>query len=243
MHSGKNTASWQGERLGVNVLHSRAGVAQQIVVENGQGVILFDAGDGTVRDMLRQGIAPDRIAGIFVTHGHFDHMGGLHSLLGFMRMLDRQAPLDICAPAGCTEVHAVVEGFKRCYPDSVPFELSVTNLEPGQSVCVADMDVICYSVVHSGSVGQGHVLDRIPAAGYRITCDDETVAITGDTGNCQSLKELIEGADMALIEATFSSGTHVSEEMIERVHLTEEIAEQLGQLAKNHILVHRVKKD
>jgi hypothetical protein len=44
--------TWQGKNLIVKILYSYPGVAQQIWVENKVGAVLFDAGDGTLRDIL-----------------------------------------------------------------------------------------------------------------------------------------------------------------------------------------------
>ena len=234
--------TWQGQHLGVKVLHSFAGVAQQIAVSCNEGTLLFDAGDGVLRDLLDNDISLRSIAAVFITHGHFDHMGGLHSLLGCMRMIERSDRLPIHIPEGCTEVKEVVDGFLRCYGGSMPFDLSCREVRPGEIIAFAGMEVIGYAVTHCGSVGKGTILPQIPAVGYRIACQGEEVAVTGDTGNCPGLKDLVTGVDLAVIEATFPAGAAPSPEMIECVHLSEDIAHQVGALAKEHILVHKIRK-
>src|SRR5439155_18389314 len=52
--------------------------------------ILFDAGmapDGAVENMRRLELRPDGIEAIVLSHGHFDHTGGMH---GFARALGRR---------------------------------------------------------------------------------------------------------------------------------------------------------
>jgi len=243
MKTGGNTNTiWRGEHLKVQILFTRAGLAQQIWVENESGALLFDTGDGTLRDIIDSGLDLKKLKALFYTHGHFDHMGGLHSLLGFLRMVGRKEPLPVNAPEGCTEVFSAVVNFKRCYPESIPFKLPCLELQDHEKIDTADMTVEAWPVIHYGSVENGVIQDQIPAMGYRISCRGETVAISGDSGLCDSLRELVKGVDLAVIEATAEKKTDLSEAMLEKVHLAEDVAAELGRSAKEFILVHKGKR-
>jgi ribonuclease BN (tRNA processing enzyme) len=67
------------------------------------------------------------------------------------------------------------------------------------------------------------------------------VAITGDTGDCDSLPDLVGDADLAVIEATYAGETGISADALRRVHLTESRAVELGRMAKEHMLIHQVR--
>jgi len=234
--------SWQGRNLSVDILTSAAGIAQQILVRSEEGWVLVDVGDGALRDLLTRGYDPACLRGILITHGHFDHMGGLHSLLGFLRMIGRAEPLDICAPPGCTEVVSAVNGFISCYADSIPFQIRRVEIDNGDSIYLAGLDIVAHAVVHCGSIDGGEILPPIPANGYRITRKGECVAISGDTGDCPAVRQLVAGADLAIIEATYASEADVDPRMTTCVHLTEALASQIGQTAGEYILAHRVQK-
>ena len=235
----ESSHSWQGKSLRVHVLHSRAGVAQHIWISNDHGAVLIDAGDGLLRDILAGRLGFDRIRGIFFTHGHFDHMGGLHTLLGFLRMIGRKDPLPIAAPEGCTEVFSTVDEFKRCYAGTIPFDISCKTIQPHEISRIAGMSLEAYPVIHCGGIEGSEILKQIPAFGYKISYKGETVAISGDTGDCPSLRELVTGADLAILEATYESSDEVSSETLRKVHLSEDLAEEIGHLAESHILIHK----
>jgi len=231
--------SWRGQALSVDVLHSVSGVATQILVGFADRSLLVDVGDGCLRDLLARDHDLGGLAALVFTHGHYDHIGGLHSLLGFLRARGRTQPLTVIGPRGCAELWSSLDTFQRCYPDSVPFGIARTQLEAGDTVAVGQSTLTAFGVVHSGSILGGKVLDAIPALGYRLGFGGETVAFTGDTGKCDSLTQLVSGADLAVIEATLPNSAGVAPELLERVHLSTDLAHELGKLAKHYLLVHQ----
>jgi ribonuclease Z len=234
---------WQGKNLRANVLFSRAGVAQHIWINSEKGAVLIDTGDGLLRDILATKLDLAQIKGIFYTHGHFDHMGGLHSLLGFLRMVGRIQPLPVYAPAGCTEVKSMLDSFINCYRGSIGFDLNYHELQPMATVEVDDMTVIAYPMIHCGSIAGSDVLDQIPAVGYRIAANGESVAVSGDTGKCPPLEALVRDADLAIVEATYLSSESISADVLAKVHLSEDVAREIGRLAGELIIVHRGHRD
>ena len=70
----------------------------------------------------------------------------------------------------------------------------------------------------------------------------EMVALTGDTGSEADLEGLVSGTDLAIIEATYGAGDEWSYEELRRVHLSESEARRLGALAKEYMLVHRIRE-
>jgi len=61
--------------------------------------LLFDAGEGTQRQMMRFGTGFGATA-LFVTHTHGDHVLGIPGLIQTWNFNDRNAPLDVYVPAG-----------------------------------------------------------------------------------------------------------------------------------------------
>lgn len=234
--------AWHGKNIDAKVLFSIAGLSTQIWIENEQGSLLIDTGDGTLRDIVANKLDFKKIKGLLYTHGHFDHMGGLHSILSFLRMVGRTEPLPIIAPDGCIEVTSTVENFIKCYTGSIPYDILYNKNNPDDSHEISGMVIKPYPVVHCGSIMNGRILDQIPAFGYRISCRDEHIAISGDTGDCPALRELVRDADLAIIEASYKDSANISKDILKKVHLSEDIAIEIGKTAKEYMLVHKIRR-
>jgi ribonuclease BN (tRNA processing enzyme) len=219
------------------VLYSNAGIATQILVHDPQKlIILLDVGDGIIRDLLKEGlIFPLKVPlYIFITHGHYDHCGGLFSLLGFLRMIGQSSPVKIYYPDGAVEITGIIDLYKNSYPGTIPFKLESTSLNHLDEIKLKEnCHVIAHKMKHMGSTLYHGELPEIPALGYAIYIKNEKwLVYTGDTGMNDNLPTLLKNANHAYIEAT-NLADHQS-----RYHLNFEEARELGKMAKNFTLVH-----
>src|SRR5690242_2879420 len=69
-----------------DALRAEHGFSALVTVRRGdrERQVLFDAGmtpDGVVENMRRLELRPDAIEAIVLSHGHFDHTGGMHGLV------------------------------------------------------------------------------------------------------------------------------------------------------------------
>ncbi|MGB9778870.1 MAG: MBL fold metallo-hydrolase [Candidatus Bathyarchaeales archaeon] len=226
---------WQGENWSVKVLFSRAGVATQILISTVECDVLVDVGDGALRDLQQTGHDFERLEAIAITHGHFDHVGGLWTLLGFLRMIGRAKDLLIIAPSNCSEVENIVESFTTIYGKTMPFKIILKELSIEEKANTGKMTIQAVPVIHRGAIKIFGVLERIPAVGYSISYGKQRIVISGDTGICQSLEKFAEGADLAIIEATTNKKMPEDTE----IHLSIDEATKIGKKAKKFILTHK----
>lgn len=219
-----------------SILYSRAGIATQILLSTEEYYFIVDAGDGTLRDLVSLKIDFQKIKGIFLTHGHYDHIAGLYALLGYFRIVERECPIDIYFPKGCKEAQQIIFAFKENY-DNLSFKIQTHEVKGGDEVKIEDLKVKIFQMRHYAAVGVNRILHPDVAVGYRFIHHDKTVAISGDTGICPGLKKLVEGADLALIDSTLNKDEE-TEELLDKLHLSKEKAEEIGKLAKKYIPIH-----
>ncbi|HER23556.1 MAG TPA: ribonuclease Z [Candidatus Atribacteria bacterium] len=222
------------------ILYSEAGIATQIVISAEGNHYMVDSGDGTLRDLLNQKIDFKKIRGIFLTHGHYDHLGGLYSLLGHFRVIERKDPINIYFPEGCREALQIIYAFQQSYKDC-SFKINVHEVSDQEEIKLKNVKVKVYKMRHYASVGVNRLLHPDPAVGYRFIYQGKSVAISGDTGICSGLKKLVQDADLALIDSTLDKNEE-NDELLEKLHLSREKAEEIGKLAKKFIPIHQHKR-
>ncbi len=227
--------SWQGKGWNVKIMYSKAGVATQILVSTLECDLLVDVGDGALRDLLELDYDFERLKAIAVTHGHFDHMGSLWTLLGFLRMIGRTDELFLIMPRSCSEVGIIAKKFTDVYGNTIPFQLIVKELSDKEKMAIERIEIQGFDVVHRGSTKAHGIGKCIPALGYSISYDDQRAVISGDTGMCKSLKKFVKNADLAILEATMKEKNVEGSE----VHLSVEEATKIGKTARKFILIHQ----
>jgi ribonuclease BN (tRNA processing enzyme) len=174
------------------------------------GRLLLDAGAPLLPHMHRLGIDPGAIEAIFLTHFHADHVLGLPTYLLHRAFLTPNRPLALVSPPGTAE--RLEQLFTLAWGDEWPSyrELSgVSYLDAEPSGVVAG---VRYGTV---KLDHGHMEVR----GYRLHLDGKVLAYAGDTVASPPLDQLVEGADVAITEATApaSSPVHTSWEEAQEV--------------------------
>ncbi len=108
-------------------------------------MFLLDCGEGTQRQMMRFGVGFS-VSDVFVSHLHADHYLGITGLLRTMSLQGRGDPLRIWGPPGSSSTLRTVRDLGG---DRVPFETSIEEMEPGQSVPGDGFRIEAFATEHS----------------------------------------------------------------------------------------------
>lgn len=168
---------------------AQASIAVALV---GGETMLLDASSGTVllARLRDAGIPLESVRHLFVSHRHFDHVGGLAPLLVAM------VPL----PEASITVHALPETIAALrellgltipgVEDWLGGRLNFGELAPGSATRAGDAEVTPFPVDHG-----------LECAGYRVTRGGSTVVYAADTRPCRTVVEYAGGADLLIHEA------------------------------------------
>lgn len=151
-------------------------------IGNGKSGILIDAGVSCKRiceSLNANSIDPDGISGIFITHTHSDHIGGLKVLLKKHR---------IPVYASRKNISILLEG------GHIPENAEVFEMTD-ESVCCGEHELTAFETPH----------DTPSNCGYVVNCPDgKTAAVCTDLGCVtQTVWENIRGRDLVLIESNY----------------------------------------
>ncbi len=91
--------------------------------------LLFDAGEGTQRQMMRYATGFS-VSALFVTHTHGDHVLGIPGLIQTWNFNDRERPLDVYVPAGRAEE---LWGLIRVANTTPSFPVEVHEVRAGET--------------------------------------------------------------------------------------------------------------
>jgi ribonuclease BN (tRNA processing enzyme) len=158
------------------------------------GEFLIDCGATSLTGLFKQGIDPNNISTIFVTHLHGDHFGGLvWWLIHAVHVALRTAPLTVVGPAGLEErFQAAAEAL---FPGSIRterrFELRFRAWQDFEALEEGDVRVTPFVVSHpSGAT---------PYA-LRFEVDGKVLTFSGDTEWVETLVPAAQGADLFICE-------------------------------------------
>lgn len=159
-----------------------------------QGQFLIDCGATSLTGVFRQGIDPNNVSTIFITHLHGDHFGGLAWwLIHAQHVAQRETPLTIVGPKGIAErFHTVAEAlFPGSTANARRFDLVFRTYEDFTPLEEGGVRVTPFVVSHpSGAT----------AYALRFEVDGRVLAFSGDTEWVETLVSAGQGADLFICE-------------------------------------------
>lgn len=224
---------WKKKDFSIKIFCSIPNVATGILLKAKKENYLVDPGDGILRDLTKE-LKPEQILSItdlFITHGHHDHVGGLWSLLTYMRVLRRVKSINIHFPDGCIEIESIYTAFKKVYDSANLYTVNLKKIKNERKFRTNNIEVKPFEVVHKEMIDKKSPR-RVPALGYKFFYDDTSICYSGDTAYCPSLVKTAKGSDLAILEA----GHEGNED--DNMHMSSAEAKLVGESAKDYFLVH-----
>lgn len=199
-----------------------------LVQTNGFNLV-FDFGRGALDGLLKQGLNYADIDAIFITHLHSDHFSELVTLLhiSLIEYPNRQLrtkDLIIYGPQGFKKRYGYLEKAFDLKKYKPKYKVIIKELKDQDVVNIDNTFVKSYKVEHSKS----HL-----CLSYQIESEGKILTYSGDSGDCQGLRDSCLDADVAVLEA------NMKEKIIE-MHLNGEQAGKIAQESgvKKLILTH-----
>ncbi|MEV6349785.1 MBL fold metallo-hydrolase [Actinoplanes sp. NPDC051851] len=167
--------------------------ATGFVVQEGETVLLVDAGPGATRQVYRTELPCAAVENIVITHAHGDHASGLPYLL-WSSFYDRLAGTTGPDTVKIYALEGILQGLQstlRFYYDPArwPFTIDWLPVPIGQKFDIGSLRVTAVEVQHS-----------VPNIGLRIENGETVVSYSSDTVHCPAFVELARGSDLMVHE-------------------------------------------
>jgi ribonuclease BN (tRNA processing enzyme) len=163
-------------------------------VAHGGGAFLIDCGATTLVGLERQGLDPNGVSSIFITHLHGDHFGGLvWWLVHAVHVGKRTAPLTVTGPAGIEK--RLADACEALFPGSSTsprgFELTFIEYSEQTPIKVGGVSVTPFEVSHPSGA---------PPYALRVTAESRTITFSGDTEWVENLIPASADADLYITD-------------------------------------------
>ncbi len=226
--------TWIKNSFSIKIFCSIPNIATGILIRTDKNFFVVDPGDGILRDLNNEmgmsGIL--KISNLFITHGHHDHVGGIWSLLTYLRVMRKVTPLTIYYPTGCIEIETIYNAFKKVYSKTLPYKIILKEIKEHKNIKCNGLIVKPFPVIHKEYLHDGINTRQVPAVGYKFSFNHLTICYGGDTSYCDDLVKNAKNADLAVIEAGHD------EDAPDKIHMTKKEARSIGTTAKEYFLVH-----
>ncbi|MGH9203160.1 MAG: MBL fold metallo-hydrolase, partial [Vicinamibacterales bacterium] len=165
-----------------------------ILVQSDTFSFLLDCGASALIALKRDGVSPNDVDIILITHLHGDHFGGLPFFILDGQFARRFNPLCVAGPPGLRT--RMTEAMEVFFPGSWAarrkFEVHLEEMADGVRTALGPLQVTPHEVVHASGA---------PAYALRVEFEGRVITYSGDSAWTDRLVDAAAGADLFICEA------------------------------------------
>lgn len=184
----------------------RSQPANALVVN--ENLYLVDAGDGVAGQLSKAGFLLQDVDGLFISHNHFDHTGGVLAVLGLRAQVNTTNTLEVYGPPGTrTFIDGLLKSMdpamKAAYGMPGPpwqANIEVIELSHGATVELEGLAVMVAENSHFLIPEDSDLPEKAKSLSFRFDLENRSIVYTGDTGPSEAVVELAKDADLLVIE-------------------------------------------
>lgn len=180
-----------------DAFNARARCHAGYLVATRSNTLLLDCGPTILLSLKRDGLTPDGLDAVALSHLHGDHFAGLPFLfLHYIFDTPRRRPLTVIGPPG-TEAR-VRDLYRAMYRElsarPLPFDVRYVEVTDRQRSAVGEIDLLPVTVPHQ---------ENELSLGYRLSADGQTILYSGDSGWTEDLVAHSRGTDLFICECCY----------------------------------------
>ncbi|MFK7978220.1 MAG: MBL fold metallo-hydrolase [Halioglobus sp.] len=174
----------------------------------GDDLYLVDAGDGAAAQLTKAGFRVTNVKGLFISHLHFDHTGGVLAVLGLRMQMNASETLTIYGPPGTQHfitglLSAMDPAREAAY--GMPGQSWKANVEVKELIhdSVVEVQGATIKVAensHFKIPESSAVSEKAKSLSFRFDLKDRSIVYTGDTGPSKAVETLAQNADLLISE-------------------------------------------
>ncbi len=178
---------------GTNVHPTRAAAGYLVKTDQ---LLLLDFGPRTLKNLMAAGVNRHRIRHILFSHFHADHFADFvhffFDAVFYSRFVGTRPDLTVIGPRGTKKLLGVM---LNNFPGFNAAQFKTTIREVGdQTFRIGRTRITARTVEHS---------KRLHCLGYRIEYGRKVLAYSGDSMDCDGLRQLCRQADVAVLDCSF----------------------------------------
>ena len=173
-------------------------------------VVLFDAGEGCARTMLRDDVDINRIETVAISHMHADHWSGVPGLITGWATLGRGAgEVEILVPRGTVPFFESVQLASLFFPENLEFTIRWRELAAFDAPEGWRVDT--FATTHLAKIEEQAAVHGASssAVGYLLERGTRRIVLSQDIGAAADLAGVITGAELLVAESAHAEPEEV----------------------------------